>query len=136
LETLALQLAIPRVRMNQARLATIRQLAITLDRNPTGIDLVGIREQFYRELYDADQNPMLIELIEQLRAHVGRYLFGFWIEVEHDQTHRHLVELIASGDLLEAQSWCIRHIDEVRRCLLANLLDDRSDNQSVAAAVV
>lgn len=54
--------------LSAARLARLRKLAARLDSSPDGADFVEIRVEFYRELYDAEANPRLVKMVEDLRA--------------------------------------------------------------------
>lgn len=110
LETHALQLSM--ASMTQQRLDLMKQLADDLDREPQGSPFLDLRVRFYRELYDAENNPRLVQMIEELRGHVGRYLLGF--RVRHARRHATLVKYVAGGDALGAESWLRRHVEGVR----------------------
>src|SRR5690242_18261861 len=112
LESHALRLSM--ARMNPERLGRIRELGEQLDAEPEGSEFLDTRVRFYREAYDAVSNPLLVEMIEELRAHVGRYLLGFRFEAQHHHTHGVLVDYLEAGDLIAAESWLRAHLEEVR----------------------
>lgn len=115
LEPYALRLSM--ARMTPERVQRLRTLAATLDAGEDGDDLIETRMLFYREAYDAVHNPLLVEIIEELRGHVGRYLLSFRISHDHSSGHADLVEHIAAGDLSAAESWLRTHLDDVRRSI-------------------
>ncbi len=111
-------------RMTPERVERLRGLAAKLDAGDEGEDLIDIRMQFYREAYDVGNNPLLVEIIEELRGHVGRYLLSFRISHDHAGGHSNLVEHIAAGDLNAAESWLRSHLDDVRRSIQNLLVED------------
>jgi DNA-binding GntR family transcriptional regulator len=115
LEPYALQLSM--ARMTPERVERLRVLAATLDAGEEGDDLIETRMLFYRETYDAVHNPLLVEIIEELRGHVGRYLLSFRVNHAHEGGHADLVAHIAAGDLTAAESWLRAHLDDVRRSI-------------------
>lgn len=136
LERYALQQSL--ARMSPERLARMRELAEQLDAEPEGSSFLQTRVQFYREAYDADHNPLLVEMIEELRGHVGRYLLGFRFDQHHRRTHVELVEFIAAGNAPAAESWLTSHLNEVRAGILelstdAEAVDESSIHGTVAA---
>jgi DNA-binding GntR family transcriptional regulator len=95
------------------RLARLESLAKKLDRHKQGDEFLDLRIRFYRELYDADRNPLLVEMIDDLRSHVGRYYLG----IKFPDGHRHhtdLIERIADGDIQGAKAWLTTHFDHIR----------------------
>jgi DNA-binding GntR family transcriptional regulator len=113
LEPYAMRLSM--ARMTPQRVDRLRVLAGTLDAGEDGDDLIETRMLFYREAYDAVRNPLLVEIIEELRGHVGRYLLSFRVTHDHAGGHADLVDHIAAGDLTAAESWLRTHLDDVRR---------------------
>jgi DNA-binding GntR family transcriptional regulator len=112
LETYALRKSM--TRMTPARVERLRKLAAQLDAEAEGDPFLEVRVRFYRELYDADKAPRLIDLIEGLRSSVGRYLLGW--RVSDGKGHGHhgvLVEHVASGDVDKAEAWLRKHLEEV-----------------------
>ncbi len=116
LETYGLRLSM--AAMTSDRLSRMRELAAQLDSEPEGSDFLRTRVQFYREVYDADRNPLLVEQIEHLRSQLGRYLLGFRFDEHRSQHHGALADSIAAGDLSTAESWLQSHLDGVRRGVL------------------
>lgn len=60
---------------------------------------------------------MLVQMIEQLRSAVGRYLLSF--RFSHRPTSKHvdlidLIDRVADGDLPAAAAWITAHLDGVR----------------------
>jgi DNA-binding GntR family transcriptional regulator len=115
LEPYALRLSM--ARMTPERVERLRTLAATLDAGEEGDDLIETRMLFYREAYDAAHNPLLVDIVEELRGHVGRYLLSFRISHDHHSGHADLVKHIAAGDLSAAESWLRTHLDDVRRSI-------------------
>jgi DNA-binding GntR family transcriptional regulator len=100
--------------MTPQRLQRLQELADQLDALEEGPRFVEARVEFYRELYDAERNPTLTKLIEDLRHSVGRYLLGKRIAGHTEHLHRHLVERVASGDIEAAVGTLTEHLDKVR----------------------
>lgn len=126
LEPYALRLAMPRFDVNTV--AVLRELAGELDVAEEGHDFVEARVRFFHVLYDAARSPLLVQLIEDLRAKVGRYLLGLRIgnhtdgDGRHDSgSHSALVDLVAEGDLSGAERWIVEHHETVRRRLIATI---------------
>jgi DNA-binding GntR family transcriptional regulator len=100
--------------MTPERLAHLTELADQLDTLGEGPEFLDARLTFYRELYDAPNNPTLTKLIEDLRNSVGRYLLGKRISTHTEHIHRHLIEKVATGDADAAVETLLAHIDKVR----------------------
>lgn len=130
LETYALRLSM--ANMRPERLETLRKLSAQLDEKPAGADFIEARVLFYREVYDAERNPLTVEMIEDLRGHVGRYLLRFRFD-EHGHTHSRLVDHIAAGDLTAAENWLSRHLEKVQEGLLQMLAAEAEDEDETAA---
>ncbi len=113
LERYALQLSM--AKMRPERIERLREMAEQMEEVPEGPDLVQLRSAFYREVYDAESNPLAVEMIEDLRGHVGRYLLSFRVHLEHHGSHSELIEHMAQGDLSAAENWLSAHLEEVRR---------------------
>lgn len=128
LESYALGLSIPT--MSKERITRLKSLAKELDKQPEGGGFLDVRVQFYRELYDAENNPLLIQLIEELRSHVGRYLLGFRFDGEHKHRHAELVDRVARGDRKAADAWLQSHLEQVRAGMVQALEDDDSDESA------
>lgn len=124
LEPYALRLSM--ARMTPERIERLRALATRLDAGEEGDDLIETRMLFYREAYDATHNPLLVEIIEELRGHVGRYLLSFRVTHDHPGGHGDLVGHIAAGDLSAAESWLRVHLDDVRRRIQELLVEEEA----------
>lgn len=124
LEPYALRLSM--ARMTPERIERLRALATRLDAGEEGDDLIETRMLFYREAYDATHNPLLVEIIEELRGHVGRYLLSFRVTHDHPGGHGDLVGHIAAGDLSAAESWLRVHLDDVRRSIQELLVEEEA----------
>jgi DNA-binding GntR family transcriptional regulator len=122
LESYALRMSM--TRMNPERTAALRELAAKLDEEHEGNEFLDVRVQFYRLLYDAENNPLLVDMIEDLRGHVGRYLLGFRFSGNHKRLHSDLVECVARGDLPSAEAWLYSHLEGVRLGIEAILRDE------------
>jgi DNA-binding GntR family transcriptional regulator len=117
LESYALRRSIPQ--MSSERLDELKALADQLDNEVVGSEFLDIRVGFYRKLYDAENNPMLVQQIEELRSNVGRYLLSLRFD-HRDDRHRHgeLVDHAARGDVAAAEATLRTHLDQVREGLL------------------
>ena len=132
LETYALRKSM--ARMTPERIARLRTLAAELDNQAEGDPFVEVRVRFYRELYDADNAPRLIELIEGLRSSVGRYLLGWRVSDRNGHGHHGvLVEFVASGDVEQAERWLRKHLQEVSAGVGSILHGDIDPNDNTTA---
>lgn len=113
-----------------ARLARLQKLGTKLDRQRQGSGFLDLRIEFYRELYAADDNPLLVEMIDDLRNHVGRYYLGF--KASH-QNHVDLVNKLQDGDMEGAVAWLTTHFDRVRQGITEIATD--SDGDAVAGEI-
>ena len=122
LETHALRRSMQR--MTPSRMAEVEALARRLDAQVEGSAFLDARVEFYRELYDAQDNPLLVQMIEELRGHLGRYLLGIRVD-HHDERHQHaeLMAYVASGDSARAEAWISAHLEGVRKGIEALTLD-------------
>jgi DNA-binding GntR family transcriptional regulator len=125
LESYALRLSM--TRLNPERAAALRELAAKLDQEHEGKEFLDVRVRFYRELYDSENNPLLVQMIEELRGHVGRYLLGFRFSGAHKRQHSDLVEHVARGDLSSAEAWLYSHLEGVRQGIESLILDEGED---------
>jgi DNA-binding GntR family transcriptional regulator len=128
LESYALRLSM--TKMTPARLHSLRELARQLDEQPEGGQFLDVRVKFYRELYDAENNPLLVEMIEELRSHVGRYLLSFRFDGQHRNRHLELVNHVESGDLTGAEAWLYSHLESVRAGIQELATDEAGDEES------
>jgi len=125
LESYALRLSM--TKMTPARLHSLRELARQLDEQPEGGQFLDVRVKFYRELYDSENNPLLVEMIEELRSHVGRYLLSFRFDGQHRNRHLELVNHVESGDLTGAEAWLYSHLESVRAGIQELATDETGD---------
>lgn len=127
-------------RMTPDRVERLRERADLLDAEHEGGSFVDLRVEFYRELYDAENNPRLVELIEELRSSVGRFLLGWRVSGVHAGRGRHheLIEHIASGNVGEAEKWLQNHLrqvsDGVERLLVGGQADDSTEGPTLSNA--
>ncbi|HLV99441.1 MAG TPA: GntR family transcriptional regulator [Ktedonobacterales bacterium] len=114
-------------RMTLGRIAELEKLAQELDTQPEGGQFLDARVRFYRALYDAQHNPLLVEMIEDLRGHLGHYLLGIRLDHRHEHhQHADLMVYVANGDSASAEAWLNTHLEVVREGLVALALDDAS----------
>jgi DNA-binding GntR family transcriptional regulator len=125
LESYALRVSM--ARMTPERLATLRELAAKLDGEDDGGDFLETRVRFYREVYDQANNPLLVDIIEDLRGHVGRYLLSIRLHQAHSGRHTVLVERLANGDLMGAEAWLRGHLEQVREGIMALVADSDTE---------
>jgi DNA-binding GntR family transcriptional regulator len=118
--------------MTATRLSRLTALAEQLDTMPEGAEFVRIRRKFYHLLYDGDRNPMLIELIEQLRTSVGLYLLRRRLSGDAAHAHRHLLGAVTAGDPDAAVGTLLRHLDAVR-VGVEQAMDDLTSGQQADA---
>lgn len=113
--------------MTPARLAQLTKLADRMDTMTEGPELLGVRLEFYRNLYDATNNPTLTKLIEDLRASIGRYLLGKRITHTDGHSHRHLIDVVGAGDVDAAVAVLLDHIGAVRDGVEQVILDEAAE---------
>lgn len=101
--------------LTKDRIKRLRRLADELDRHAEGAGFIDARVEFYRELYDAQANPKLVELVETLRASVGRYLLSARVSSGKHASHRALIDALASGNLDKALAWLHEHMATVSK---------------------
>jgi hypothetical protein len=116
-------------KMTPLRLQSLHDLAAQLDEQPEGGQFLEVRVRFYRELYDAENNPLLVEMIEELRSHVGRYLLSFRFDGQHRNRHLELVNHVESGDLTGAEAWLYSHLESVRAGIQELATDEAGDEE-------
>ncbi|QRP43365.1 GntR family transcriptional regulator [Amycolatopsis sp. FDAARGOS 1241] len=116
--------------MTPERIASLRKSAEVLDSEEEGEGFLDVRVRFYRELYDAERNPRLVELIEDLRSSVGRYLLGWRVSGRRSHHGRHttLVDHVERGDAEKAETALHEHLREVSEGV-AKILSGESDRE-------
>jgi DNA-binding GntR family transcriptional regulator len=113
LESHALRKAI--ATMTPERLARLGELAEEMDQQEQGDHFLEARISFYDELYDQASNPLLVDLIERLRADVGRYwLRRRLVRHSHEPSHEALLRHARAGDAEGAVRWLVAHLEQVR----------------------
>jgi len=122
LETYALRQSM--ARMTPQRLGRLTDLAAVLEAERHGKGFLDTRVAFYRELYDAHNNPMLVRMIDDLRALVGRFLLSIRIVSADHGHHSTLVEHIAADDHDAAVTWLTAHLEGVSAGIRAIVEDN------------
>ncbi|MFD4421605.1 GntR family transcriptional regulator [Agromyces sp. NPDC058484] len=126
LEVEALRLSM--AEMTPERLERLRELGRAADLEEEGADFVDARTEFYAVLYDAARNPVLWEMIEQLRLKVGRYVLGWRLVNNGDHAHAHshegLISAVAAGEVEPAVEELRSHLQRVRDAVLELLAAD------------
>ncbi|WP_176955689.1 GntR family transcriptional regulator [Sinosporangium album] len=113
-------------RMTSARAARLRELGTALDEPHVSTSLVDERVAFYRELYDAEENPTTVEIIEDLRNSVGRYLLA--LRVDHGAGgHRELARLASRGAADAAATHLRDHLEHVCRRIIEVLSSEEAE---------
>ncbi|WP_166352848.1 GntR family transcriptional regulator [Phytoactinopolyspora limicola] len=120
-------------RMTSARAERLLELGEALDAKPAGGEFVADRVAFYRELYAADENPLLVNMIEELRGYVGRYLLSLRVDHQHGG-HRRLAELVAKGDIEAAEEHLRAHLEAVSKGLIGVLTGEVAEKARRRAA--
>lgn len=111
LETFALRSAVERITPEEVE--ELSALADELDQPGEGDDWLELRQAFYRRLYTIARRPRTADLIERLRADVGRYWLGVRV-VEHGRAeHRVIVDAVRAGDTKAAEEWLTQHLTKV-----------------------
>jgi DNA-binding GntR family transcriptional regulator len=99
--------------MTPERLERLERLAKELDQAESGEDFARRSFDFYRELYDADRNPLLVGLIERLHSDAGRYLLRRRVLDRHEAGHAELLRYAREGDPDGAAAWLADHLGRV-----------------------
>lgn len=113
--------------MTEERVRRLRELAQLVDAKTDGTGFINARWDFYAELYDAAHQPMLWDLIEQLRLKVGRYLQGWRLRGSAGHSHEGLLDAVSRGDVEQAVNDIRHHLDVVRNGVLEKLERDMRD---------
>ena len=110
--------------MTPQRLERMRLLAARADSQLEKEDFVATRKQFFREMYDAEHHPLLMQHIEDLRLKVGRYLRGWSMPAGHSHTYTAMVDVLASGDIERVMDEFHFHFGAARDGILEVVADD------------
>lgn len=116
--------------MTPERVARLAELATAADSRDEGAEFVSAREAFYAELYDARNNPLLWETIEDLRLKVGRYMLGWRVAGGHGHTHAELAAAVARGEADAALELLHRHLESVKDGVLSMIARDAVSRDS------
>jgi len=109
----ALKLSMPR--MTPERLAELGDLADTLDESVEHRpELVGIRDRFYRGLYDYENSPVLVETIEVYRRQYSQQWPHVHAAGDRRHLYRELVHSVAEGDIGAAEAWVSAYVTDAR----------------------
>lgn len=73
------------------------------------------RRSFYQALYTKAERPRALELANQLRGSVGRYLLLQRVDLGHG--HDELMGYLRAGDVAAAQEWLTVHLQRVSAAL-------------------
>lgn len=114
--------------MTPERLERLRDLAASSDEQREGSTFVEARNAFYHELYDAEGNPLLVQMIDDLRVKVGRYLLGWRLVSGHTHSHTAMADVVANGDTDAAEAELAGHLASVRDGVLSMLTDADTGN--------
>lgn len=118
LETHALRLSMDN--MTPERAGHLAELATRLDDPGPDAEFRENVIDFYRELYDADRQVVLIDLIDRLRDNVGTQFVGRRMH-SHGHSHRSLISPVIAGEADVAVERLTAHLNEVRDGILAQL---------------
>lgn len=130
LEPYAVRLGI--ATMTPARLERLNELAGQLDQTPRSPASGRLLLQYYEVLYDAPNNPLVVELIERLRRDVARYWYHRKRFSEYDHGHRPLLEFAMQGDPEGAAKWLASHLEEVGAYYLeSDLMHEEHDGSEM-----
>lgn len=121
LEVYALRRSIASMTDDRAR--RLVAAAEVLDHAHDGSDFVDKRVRFYSELYDGTNNPLLLQLVEQLRSSIGPYLRGLRVGAPAG-SHLLLAQAAADGDVDKATTMLVEHLHHVRASLIELIGDE------------
>lgn len=105
--------------MTPERLAALEAAEAKLDSVAPGEEFLEARLEFYELLYAAPGNPLIVSMIERLRADIGRYLLSQRVVHDHEPQHAKLLEYVRNRDAAGAASWLEHHLNEVANRLVA-----------------
>lgn len=119
LESAALERA--QENMSARDLADVRAAARELDRRSGDpMPWVDARRSFYCLLYGYADRPLLLRLIDQLRAELGPHL-AIHGSTEQHAAHEELLDLMDAGDVVAARAWLCDHLAGIRSRVLASV---------------
>jgi DNA-binding GntR family transcriptional regulator len=112
LEPLALRRSMRR--MDDERVERVTALGKEVDSATDPDAFAKASTAFYRELYDAEHNPLLVDLIEELRSRLSRYLVGWDFLQGHRGGHSDLAAHVVRNDFRAAKSALLAHLRSVQ----------------------
>ena len=92
-------------------MAELAVLEKQLDHAPDAASRLDARKNFYRRLYEAADRPKALQLVDQLRVSVGRYLLLQRID-EH-AGHDDFMDALTRRDAVAARAWLSAHLGRV-----------------------
>jgi DNA-binding GntR family transcriptional regulator len=99
--------------MTPDRLAKLEELAASLDDRGSKDSFLETREAFYRTLYAAGANEVMVDLIMRLRGQMGRYWTLQRVVHNGESPHVRLLAFVRRGDADGACQWLDHHLRQV-----------------------
>lgn len=124
LESYLLEHAIPRLSPQRLQELSSLERRADDDREDALADRLERRRDFYRRLYELAGRPRALEMVEQLRTAVGRYLLLVRVD-ERPTAHLGLLEHLEQRDISGAQRWIAHHLNNVST-QLQHLVEEES----------
>lgn len=112
--------------MTPERLERVERLAHELNEVEGGEEFLQRRTAFYRELYNARQQPQLVRLIDRLREEVARYSLDHKVDYTRRPGERDHVQVLAflrAADVDGAVHWLQDHLEHVCERLVERLTE-------------
>lgn len=104
---------------SESKAELVREAA-ALDESHEGPDFLQRRIEFYRKLYDVENHPATLEIIEQLRVSIGRHRLGIRMD-NQGFSHQELARAVKRGQLDRAEALLQRHLSYVCERQVASL---------------
>jgi DNA-binding GntR family transcriptional regulator len=120
LETYLLRKAIEAI--TPELLERLKVIAERLDAEAPGEGFLEARLEFYRELYGAAGNPLMLSMVEKLRSDVGRFWLRRRVAHSHEPQHERLLRYVRRRDAEGATRWLEAHLNEVAEELAAQVV--------------
>jgi DNA-binding GntR family transcriptional regulator len=99
--------------MTPGRLARLEAMAASLDDEAVADTFLETREAFYRTLYAAGPNEVMVDLIMRLRGQMGRYWTRQRVVHSGESAHVRLLEFVRRRDAGGARRWLDEHLRRV-----------------------
>lgn len=126
LEELAVQLACER--MSDEKLLIITKLQALLDNrkdSDDALELADIDEQFHEQIYQATNNPRLIQMLANLREQMYRYRLVYMKAKDTREKlfneHRNIIKAIEDNDVEAGRKAIREHIKSQEKAILKTL---------------